>query len=57
MKQMDEEKARRAFRALSNMIQQNLSMLNDILEQTNKNARDIQELEAKIESLLLQSKN
>jgi len=57
MKQMDEEKAKHAFRALSNMIQQNLGMLNDMLEQTNQNTKEIKELKARIETLLLQSKN
>jgi len=39
------------------MIQQNLGMLNDMLEQTNQNTKEIKELKARIETLLLQSKN
>lgn len=57
LKKMDEEKVRRAFHALNNMIQENLSMIKQVLEQEEKNRKDIQELKLRLDNFEKPSPN
>lgn len=57
MNQMDEERAKRAFRALCNMIQENVEMIKEVLQQAEQNRKDIQELKLRLDNFEKPSSN
>lgn len=57
IKMLDEEKVKRSFHALNNMIQKNLSMIEAILEQTNRNFDQINKNKKEIEDLKIKLGN